>query len=89
MKIFDLFSSPLDTWYCCQPDADKPDALELCKIKRDRIDAPDTEYGYQIVYHVVCYYDGKIFLTGSLQACKKWIEEHWIERRYLDQYGKK
>lgn len=30
-------------------------------------------------YCIVDYYDGRLWFTGSLAACKKWIEEKRVE----------
>ena len=75
----------LNTWYCCQPDPDRFEYFELCKIKREKI---RDEHGYRYDYLVVTYYDGKELFRGGLKECKEWINKHWVERRYLDQYGK-
>ena len=70
-----MLLSALDNWYTCQ--LDMPDTCELCRIRRE---APGQ-------YYIITYYDGKIVHRGSLDSCHEWIKTHWIERRYLDQYG--
>lgn len=86
-ELFSSLHSPLDCWYCCQPDIDKQD-YELCKIIREKVKDEDTEHGWRIEYQIITYYEGKCLLAGSLSKCKEWINSHWTERRYLDQYGK-
>ena len=66
-----------DNWFCCALDHNG--SVELCKIKRDKSTG---------LYQVITYYDGKEQHSGTRSSCEKWINEHWIERRYLDQYGK-
>lgn len=39
-------------------------------------------------YSIITYYEGKEVYSGTLNKCKKWIETHWIEKRYLEHYGK-
>jgi len=66
-----------DNWFCCSLDHNG--SVELCKIKRDKGTG---------LYQVITYYDGKEQHSGTLSSCKTWIDEHWIEKRYLDHYGK-
>ena len=65
-----------NNWFCCQLNNG---SVELCKIK------PVKGAG---TYSIITYYDGKEQFSGSLADCKNWIETHWIERRYLEEYGK-
>lgn len=89
MKDFrSLLHSPIECWYCCQPDLSKQD-YELCKIRREKIKDLDDECGFRLEYAIITYYDGKEIFRGSLSDCQHWINEHWTERRYLDNYGKK
>ena len=76
---------PLNTWYCCQPDDSRLEYFDLCKIRRDKI---RDEQGYRYDYLIITYYDGKELFRGSLKDCQRWIKDKWIERRYLDNYGK-
>lgn len=69
-----------DNWFCCS--VDNMDSFELCKIKRRKA------YDSKSDYYVCTYYEGKEVYSGSLAQCQKWIETHWVEKRYLDQYGK-
>ncbi len=66
-----------DNWFCCALDHNG--SVELCKIKRDKATG---------LYQVITYYDGKEQHSGTRSSCEKWINEHWIEKRYLDHYGK-
>ena len=66
-----------DNWFCCSLDHNG--SVELCKIKRDK------ETG---LYQVITYYDGKEQHSGTRASCEEWIKTHWIERRYLEHYGK-
>lgn len=66
-----------DNWFCCSLDHNG--SVELCKIKRDKGTG---------MYQVITYYDGKEQHSGSRSSCEKWINEHWIEKRYLEHYGK-
>ena len=66
-----------NNWFCCSIDGS--DKVELCKIKLNR--------GIG-THSVITYYSGQEVYSGSIQQCKTWIENHWIEKRYLDHYGK-
>lgn len=66
-----------DNWFCCSLDHN--DSVELCKIRRDKRTG---------LYQVITYYDGKEQHSGTRSSCEKWINEHWIEKRYLEHYGK-
>lgn len=66
-----------DSWFCCSLDHNG--SVELCKIKRDKGNG---------LYQVITYYDGKEQHSGTRSSCEKWINEHWIEKRYLEYYGK-
>lgn len=73
-----------DSWFCCSIDS--MDAMELCKIKRrkvDQINKADRKFEY----YIITYYDGREVYSGSMTQCREWINKHWVERRYLDQYG--
>ena len=72
-----------NSWYCCQLDSG---SYELCRINSRKNRQPDGTVIYD--YYVTTYYDGKELFAGSLKACSNWINSHWIERRYLDCYGK-
>lgn len=69
-----------DNWFCCS--VDNMDCFELCKIKRRKA------YDSKSEYYVVTYYEGKEVYSGSLAQCQKWIDTHWVEKRYLEHYGK-
>ena len=69
-----------DNWFCCSIDFITN--FELCKIKRRK--GLDSKFEY----YIITYYEGKEVYSGSLAQCQEWIKEHWIEKRYLDQYGK-
>ena len=66
-----------DNWFCCS--VDNADQIELCKIK------PNKRAGN---YSVITYYDGREVYFGTYSQCQDWINTHWIEKRYLDHYGK-
>lgn len=65
-----------DNWFCCAVDNDHQ--VELCKIKRNKAGN----------YSVMTYYDGREVYSGSMEQCRKWIDTHWIEKRYLEHYGR-
>lgn len=67
-----------DNWFCCC--VDDVNRVELCKIKRNK--------GGSAGYSIITYYEGKEVYSGTLNKCKEWIETHWIEKRYLEHYGK-
>lgn len=69
-----------DNWFTCSIDF--MSGFELCKIKKRKGFDSKSEY------YIITYYDGKELYSGSLAQCQKWIETHWVEKRYLDQYGK-
>lgn len=69
-----------DNWFCCS--VDNTERFELCKIKRRKT------YDSKSEYYIVTYYEGKEVYSGSLSQCQEWIKTHWVEKRYLDQYGK-
>ena len=85
--VFSLIHSPLECWYCCQPDLAVQE-YELCKIRREKIKDVYAEHGFRLEYCIITYYDGKELFRGSLNDCQHWINRHWTERRYLDQCGK-
>ena len=66
-----------NNWFCCS--IDNSSQIELCKIKQN------NGVGN---HSIVTYYDGKEVYSGSLTQCQDWIKTHWIEKRYLDHYGK-
>ena len=66
-----------ENWFCCSLDHNG--SVELCKIRRDK------ETGR---YQVITYYDGKEQHSGTRSSCEQWIKDHWIEKRYLEHYGK-
>lgn len=72
-----------NSWFCCQLDG--TETIELCRIRKRTVS--DSNIGYRNEWYVITYYDCKEVFSGSLFECRKWIENHWIERRYLDQYG--
>lgn len=74
-----------NSWVCCQ--LDMPEQFELCRIQQEKITFPDSKR-VDYIYHVITYYDGKNLFTGSRKACQKWINDHYVSRRYLDCYGK-
>ena len=69
-----------DNWFCCSIDF--MNSFELCKIKRRK--GPDSKSEY----YIITYYEGKEVYSGSLAQCQSWINEHWVEKRYLEHYGK-
>ena len=66
-----------DNWFCCS--VDNSSQIELCKIKQNKGVGNHS---------IVTYYDGKEVYSGSLSQCQEWIKTHWIEKRYLENYGK-
>ena len=75
-------------WYCCDTEIPGRKDFELCRIQSRK--ARNPEDGTIIYdYVVVTYYDGKILMSGTLKQCSEWINGHWVERRYLDQYAKR
>lgn len=66
-----------ENWFCCSLDHNG--SVELCKIRRDKGTSR---------YQVITYYDGKEQHSGTRSSCEQWIKDHWIERRYLEYYGK-
>ena len=66
-----------NNWFCCS--IDNSSQIELCKIKQNKGVGNHS---------VITYYDGKEVYSGSLTQCQEWIKTHWIEKRYLEQYGK-
>lgn len=66
-----------NSWFTCA--LDNTGSVELCKIVSNK--GAGT-------FSVITYYDGKEQHSGSMESCRKWIETHWIERRYLEHYGK-
>ena len=73
-----------NSWYCCH--LDMPDQFELCRIQQRK--TTDSKTGLCVYeYFVITYYEGKELYSGSRKDCQKWIDEHWVERRYLDCYG--
>ena len=66
-----------NNWFCCS--IDNSSQIELCKIKQNKGVGNHS---------VITYYDGKEVYSGSLTQCQDWIKTHWIEKRYLDHYGK-
>lgn len=73
-----------NSWYCCQ--LDMPEQYELCRIQQRKNKDPQT--GMVVYdYFVITYYEGKELFSGTRKECQDWINNHWIERRYLDCYG--
>ena len=68
-----------NNWFCCS--VDNGEQIELCKIK-------PKKRANNFNYSVVTYYDGREVYSGSYSQCQEWINTHWIEKRYLDHYGK-
>lgn len=66
-----------NNWFCCS--IDNSSQIELCKIKQNKGVGNHS---------IVTYYVGKEVYSGSLTQCQDWIKTHWIEKRYLDHYGK-
>ena len=66
-----------ENWFCCSLDHNG--SVELCKIRRDKVTGR---------YQVITYYDGKEQHSGTRSSCEQWIKDHWIEKRYLEHYGK-
>ena len=66
-----------NNWFCCS--IDNSSQIELCKIKQNKGVGNHS---------IVTYYDGKEVYSGSLTQCQDWIKIHWIEKRYLDHYGR-
>ena len=66
-----------ENWFCCSLDHNG--SVELCKIIR---------YKGTGRYQVITYYDGKEQHSGTRSSCEQWIKDHWIEKRYLEHYGK-
>ena len=66
-----------NNWFCCS--IDNSSQIELCKIKQNKGVGNHS---------IVTYYDGKEVYSGSLSQCQEWIKTHWIEKRYLENYGK-
>lgn len=81
----------LKSWYTCIPD--NSDKCELCRIQKV-LPSPAGRHGRQdsgsnqVYWCVITYYEGKELYSGTLAQCKKWIESHWIEKRYLDEWQK-
>ena len=73
-----------NSWYTCH--LDMPDQFELCRIQQRKETDPETGKCFY-VYYVITYYDGKDLFSGTREACRKWINDHWVERRYLDYYA--
>ena len=69
-------------WYCCDTEIPGRKDFELCRIQSRK--NRNTEDDYVIV----TYYEGKELFSGTLKQCREWINNHWVERMYLDQYGK-
>ena len=69
-----------DNWFCCSLDF--MNSFELCKIKKRKGFSSKSDY------YITTYYEGKEVYFGSLAQCQKWINEHWVEKRYLEHYGK-
>ena len=70
-------SVSFNSWFCCC--LEQTNSVELCKVMRDKGTG---------THRIITYYDGKEVYSGSLEQCRKWIETHWIEKRYLEHYGK-
>ena len=77
----------MGNWVCVQPDMS--DQFELCRIQQRKIINAENPYQAVYEYFVITYYDGKELYSGSRKECQKWIDDHWVERRYLDQYGQR
>lgn len=66
-----------NNWFCC--DVGGENQIELCKIKRNKANAN---------YDIITYYNGDVVYSGTYDQCCYWINTNWIEKRYLEEYGK-
>ena len=71
----------LKNWYTCQPDP-AVDRFELCRIQKVKTSDP----AMPVSWVIITYYDGKEIYSGTLKQCSQWIENHWVEKRYLDSW---
>lgn len=75
-------------WMCCAlDDMQNGQRFELCKIKATLV--TDKHWGYHHMYQIITYYEGKEVFSGNLEECRKWIRDHYVDRRYLDYYGQR
>lgn len=72
-----------NSWVCCH--LDNSDTFELCRIQKQVI-KDVNQHTTMYVYSVITYYDGKELFSGTAKQCRKWIDEHYVNRRYLDCY---
>ena len=76
-----------DWFTCALDDVEKIKYFELCRINSTHV--WDSQKNYHHIYEIITYYDGKVVFTGSLKECRQWITTHYVDRRYLDCYGKR
>lgn len=72
-----------NSWTCVH--VDMPESFELVRVqsRKNQLDTGKVVYEY----FVITYYDGKELFSGSRKACQKWINDHYVNRRYTEIYG--
>lgn len=71
----------LNEWYCCHFPI--RNAFELCKVMKRLIKGPDNRLRYE--YFIITFYDRREVFSGTRKDCFSFIENNWVERRYLDE----